>query len=149
MLSIFIQNISHLCFPRWTWTFLICIYIYYKSFRYSSNSSCQCVELYFCCSWYALGSSSQNVLIFLHFRHFLHLFQTVELPRSTSSQGALRVPVPFSVHLLYRWRHWSNIASGLWELSRGLPIGNGEVFWMNKKRTVLVRKIDTSQVGQL
>ena len=37
------------------------IYIYYKSFRYSSNSSCQCVELYFCCSWYALGSSSQNV----------------------------------------------------------------------------------------
>ena len=37
------------------------MHIYYKSFRYSSNSSCQCVELYFCCSWYASGSSSQNV----------------------------------------------------------------------------------------
>lgn len=121
-------------------------YIYYNSFRYSSNSSCQCVELYFCCSWYALGSSSQNVLNFPPFSPALSNRWATALnlvPRGFT------VSVPFSVHILYRWRHWYNIASGLWELFRGLPIGNGEVFWINKKRTVLVRKIDTSHVGQL
>ena len=111
MLSIFIQNISHLCLPHLHELTVFTYMYYYKSCRYSSNSSCQCVELYFCSSWYALGSSSQNVVKFTAI--FSSSTQTAELLRSTSCQGALRVAVPFSVHFLYRRRHWYNIVSGL------------------------------------